>query len=111
MKTLSIFLLCVFASLRLNAADRASFYDPRPDSPLVIRHASLVCASWFYPTGTRLRVTEIHNGSSVVVTVIECGPARRLVRQGRVIDLSRTAFLKLDGTDLGLADVKIEMIP
>ena len=84
------------------AQDLASWYQPRVHG--------LVCASWFHPIGTRLRVTELHNGSSVIVTVIERGPAHRLVRQHRVVDLSREAFLKLDGTELGLAEVKVETI-
>jgi rare lipoprotein A len=84
------------------AQDLASWYHPRVHG--------LVCASWFHPIGTRLRVTELHNGSSVIVTVIERGPAHRLVRQHRVVDLSREAFLKLDGTELGLAEVKVETI-
>lgn len=54
----------------------------------------LTCASWFYPLGTRLIVS---NGRrSVTVTVTDRGPAKRLVRAGRKIDLSQAAMRRLD---------------
>lgn len=78
--------------------------DGRPFDP-----RALTCASWFHPLGTRLRVTS--GASSVVVTVTDRGPHRRLVRQGRVIDLSLAAFEKLAGKELGLVAVTIQTIP
>ena len=60
----------------------------------------LTAASWFYPLGTWLEVR--HGGKSVRVQVTDRGPARRLVRQGRVIDLSRAAFARLAPTRVGL---------
>ena len=53
-----------------------------------------------------------HNSSlitapSVIVTVNDRGPAWRLVRQGRTIDLSSVAFAKLADPKLGLIRVKI----
>src|SRR5437867_13046550 len=66
---------------------------------------ALTAASWFHPLGTRLRV--MSGASSVVVTITDRGPARRLVRQGRVIDLSAAAFRRLAGPELGLVEVTI----
>jgi len=68
---------------------------------------ALTAASWFHPLGTRLRV--MSGDSSVVVTITDRGPARRLVRQGRVIDLSAAAFRRLAGPELGLVEVMIIM--
>lgn len=65
----------------------------------------LTAASWFYPLGTRLRIH--HGARSVVVRVNDRGPARRLVRQGRVIDLSSAAFRRLAQPNLGLVRVRI----
>ena len=65
------------------------------------------CASWSYPIGTMLRVTERHNGSSVVVKVVERGPAKWLVREGVLLDLSEQAFKQLDGIELGHAEVTV----
>ena len=93
--------LCVWdaSPLRLNSAVLASWYDA----------AGYTCAAWGYPLGTRLKVTEIHNHLSVIVTVTDRGPARRLFRQERRIDLSRAAFEQLDGLELGLAEVSISV--
>jgi rare lipoprotein A (peptidoglycan hydrolase) len=66
-------------------------------------------ASWFFPLGTRVRVTAQSQPSrSVVVTITDRGPARRLVRQGRIVDLSRVAFEELASPDAGLIRVAIE---
>lgn len=71
----------------------------------------LTAASWFYPLGTRLCVTvRSHPERKVIVTVTDRGPARRLVRHGRVIDLARAAFAKLASPDLGLVAVTVSPV-
>jgi len=73
----------------------------------------LTAASWFYPLGTKVRVTlkspAFVNAAppSVLVTITDRGPARRLVRQGRKIDLAEAAFKQLAHPDLGLIEVTI----
>src|SRR4051812_12530846 len=73
----------------------------------------LTAASWFYPLGTRVRVT-IHSPEfetrSVLVTITDRGPAKRLVDHGRVIDLGRAAFQKIAAPDLGLVEVIVEPV-
>jgi len=70
-------------------------------------------ASWFYPLGTTVRVTLKSSSRinspppSVLVTITDRGPARRLVRQGRKIDLAAAAFKQLAHPDLGLIEVTI----
>lgn len=74
----------------------------------------LTAASWFYPLGTRVRVTVSSpefEARSVTVTVTDRGPAKRLVQQGRVIDLARAAFEKIAHPDLGLIAVVVEPVP
>ena len=74
----------------------------------------LTAASWFYPLGTRVRVTvnsPEFEARSVTVTVTDRGPAKRLVEQGRVIDLARAAFEKIAHPDLGLINVVVEPLP
>jgi len=66
----------------------------------------LTCASWFYPLGTRLRVSN-QRSEGVVVVVTDRGPARRLVRDGRIVDLSRAAFARLAGVERGLVRVGV----
>ena len=72
----------------------------------------LTAASWFYPLGTRVRVTvsdQLMRSRNVLVTITDRGPAWELVREGRVIDLARAAFKKIATPDLGLIQVTIQL--
>ncbi|MDD5556626.1 MAG: septal ring lytic transglycosylase RlpA family protein [bacterium] len=69
----------------------------------------LTCAAWGMPFNTLLRVTNLNNGKSVVVRVNDRGPARRHVRKGRIIDLTRGAFGKIADPGEGL--IPIEVLP
>lgn len=69
---------------------------------------AMTCASWFYPLGSILVVK--HQNRSILVTVTDRGPAWRLVRQGRVIDLSLGAFRRLANPRQGLIAVKVERL-
>ena len=66
-------------------------------------------ASWFYPLGTRLRVSvRDEPWRSILVTVTDRGPARNLVHNGRIIDLTYAAFKTLAPADVGLVDVVVQ---
>lgn len=65
----------------------------------------LTCAHWDHPLGTKLKVTNIKNGKSVIVRVTDRGPAKRL---NRIIDLSAAAFKHLAKPEVGLIRVKVE---
>lgn len=69
---------------------------------------ALTCASWDYPFGTILRVTNLANGRTVLVRVNDRGPAKRL---RRAIDLSRAAFARLADLKKGLIRVEIVPVP
>jgi len=73
----------------------------------IFNHNELTCAMWDIPFGTRLKVTNLDNGKSVTVRVNDRGPAKRLVRRGRVIDLSKKAFSKIASLDEGLVMVEV----
>jgi rare lipoprotein A len=66
----------------------------------------LTCAHRTLPLGSVLRVTNLKNNKTVIVTVNDRGP----VPENRVIDLSRAAAQALDFSDQGLAPVKVELI-
>jgi rare lipoprotein A len=71
----------------------------------------LTAASWFYPLGTRVRVTlQSEPERTVLVTITDRGPARRFVRRGRIIDLARAAFNELASPDQGLVPVTVERV-
>jgi rare lipoprotein A len=70
-------------------------------------------ASWFYPLGTKVRVTvdsPAQARRSVLVTITDRGPAPELVRAGRIIDLSEATFRRLAHPHLGLVGVAIELV-
>ncbi len=58
------------------------------------------------PLPSYARVTNLKNGSSVIVRVNDRGP----YAQGRVIDLSKRAAEMLDYTHSGIADVRVDYV-
>lgn len=70
----------------------------------------MTCAIWGVGFNRKIRVTNINNGRSIVVRVNDRGPHQRLVMEGRIIDLTKSAFRKLAPTRQGLIDVKIELL-
>ena len=62
------------------------------------RH-KLTAASWYFPLGTPLRVVNVSNGQSVLVTITDRGPNHRL---NRIIDLSEAAAEHLNYVGEGL---------
>lgn len=59
-----------------------------------------------FPFGTRVRVTHLGNGRSVVVRINDRGP----FGGGRIIDLSFRAAQELNMIREGVAQVRIEVI-
>lgn len=71
-------------------------FDPRE---LTAAHRSL-------PFGTRLRVTNLANGRSVMVRVNDRGPYIR----GRSVDVSSSAAEALQMTEPGVVKVKLDVV-
>lgn len=65
------------------------------------RH-QLTAACWYFPLGTTIRVVNIENGRSTMVTITDRGPKLGL---DRVIDLSEAAADKLGYIRQGLTSV------
>ncbi|MBD3246006.1 MAG: septal ring lytic transglycosylase RlpA family lipoprotein [Candidatus Omnitrophica bacterium] len=76
----------------------------------VFDDSQLTCAIWNVPFGTKLKITNTHTGESIVVRVNDRGPAKRLVRQGRIVDLTKAAFSRLADLDEGLIAVDIQIV-
>ncbi|MCC6875213.1 MAG: septal ring lytic transglycosylase RlpA family protein [Sandaracinaceae bacterium] len=72
-------------------------YDPQ----------ALTAASRDLPFGTRLRVTRIDTGASVIVRINDRGPFRD---HGRILDLSRAAAEALEMTRAGVVRVRAEIL-
>ena len=67
---------------------------------------SLVCAHRTLPFGTRVRVTNLKNGKSVVVRVNDRGPYVK----GIVIDLSTAAARAIDMLSAGIVPAHLEVV-
>lgn len=70
----------------------------------------MTCAMWDIPFDTLLEVTNVTNGKKVVVRVNDRGPAKRLYRKGRIIDLTMAAFKEIEDLEQGLAKVRVKII-
>lgn len=89
---------------------KATFYSKRATGARTssgerLHHDSLTCAHRTYPFGTRLKVTNLNNGRSVVVRVTDRGPFAR----GRIIDLSWRAAKELGIINDGVAMVRVDV--
>ena len=58
------------------------------------------------PFGTKVKVTNMKNGKSVVVKINDRGPFVK----GRIIDLTRSAFNRIGNIDSGVINVKIKVV-
>jgi rare lipoprotein A (peptidoglycan hydrolase) len=65
------------------------------------------CASWFYKLGTVLIVRSLDTGRDTTVVVTDRGPNKRLVKEGRIIDLSKRAFQDICSLEKGLTRVVV----
>jgi rare lipoprotein A len=70
------------------------------------RNTGLIAAHRILPIGSRVRVLNLDNGRSVVVTIVGRGP----FVSGRVIDVSMEAADELGFRQAGLAHVRIDQI-
>ena len=87
----------------------ASWYGPRfhgkkTANGEVFNQNKLTAAHRTLPLGTTVEVTNVTNGKSVEVKINDRGP----YVNGRVIDLSRAAAIRLGMKDAGLARVQIQ---
>ncbi len=63
-------------------------------------------ANPWLPKGSRVKVTAVNSGRSVIVTINDRGP----FVEGRIIDLDKTAFEKIAPLGAGVVDVKMEEV-
>jgi len=88
---------------------KASFYSYRTGKTATgapFDRNSLTAAHRSLPFGTRVRVTDLATGKSVVVRITDRGPWVR----GRVLDLSLGAARNLKITDRGVTQVRAEVL-
>ena len=69
-------------------------------------HSGLIAAHKTLPFGAHVRVTNLANGRSIIVTIVDRGPFIR----GRVIDVSPLAADALGFRSRGVTKVRLEVI-
>ena len=111
---LGFWILMLVSKLSQGVADErgiASWYsrnEPgvgrRTASGEFFNDALATCASWRFPLGTYIKITNPKNGKSVVCRVNDRGPRLNLNRR---VDLTKSSFKKIADPDLGLVQVVI----
>lgn len=95
-----------------NKAGQASYYHNKFNgrktaSGEKFSNSKLTAAHRKLPFGTRVRVTNVANGKSVVVVINDRGPFKK----SREIDLSKRAFMDItDNKNHGLLKVKLAIL-
>jgi rare lipoprotein A len=82
------------------------FHGKRTASGEIFDQWKLTCAHRELPFGTRLKVTNVENGRSVVVRVNDRGPWVA----GRIVDLSFAAARRIEMVKAGVVKVKLEIV-
>jgi rare lipoprotein A len=95
----ALFILALVGETRAQSVGQASYFDYPRSRGLVAAHRTL-------PFGTHLKVTNLANGLSATVTVVDRGPFIR----NRIIDVSTGAASALGFRQAGLARVKVEVV-
>lgn len=83
------------------------FHGRTTASGAVFNKYAMTTASNTHRMGTRLKVTNVVNGKSVVVRVNDTGGFKKY---GRTLDLSYGAFSKIANPKTGIIKVKIEVL-
>ena len=82
-----------------------SWHGKKTANGEIFNENSLTAAHKTLPFGTKVKVTNLDNGKSVVVRINNRGPYSK----GRVIDLSKAAFSKIASISKGVTRVKLEV--
>lgn len=113
MKTIQLAIVFFISSLSFaqTQTGKASFYadkfEGRPTaSGEIYKHNLPTAAHRKLPFGTKVKVTNLTNNKTEIVTINDRGPFIR----GRIIDLSRSVAQSLNIIDSGVTDVRIEVL-
>lgn len=87
-----------------------SFHGRKSASGETFDERRLVAAHRTLPFGSLVRVTNVQNGRSVTVRIVDRGPYGRNYREGTIIDLSRAAARRLRMLDAGQIRARVEVL-
>lgn len=88
----------------------AAFQGKRTASGVPFDRHALVAAHPSLPFGTRVRVHRLTTGGSIVVRIVDRGPAARPRAAGVIIDLSEAAAKQLGFIREGRTRVRLEVL-
>jgi rare lipoprotein A len=108
---LLFFSFIVFSSVAQVQTGKASFYadkfqGSRTASGEKYKRTKLTAAHKTLPLGTKVKVTNVDNKKSVIVTINDRGP----YVEGRIIDVSGAAAEQLGFINQGIAEVTVEVV-
>ena len=86
------------------------FQDHKTASGRIFDKNKAMAAHRTYPFGTVVRVTNLNNGRSVNVVIVDRGPYGKNRRKGVIIDVSPSAAAKLGMLKRGKAKVRLEVL-
>jgi rare lipoprotein A len=89
--------------VRAESGMAALYGGGRTASGEVTGSTGMTAAHRTLPFGTRVLVTNVRNGKTAIVRIVDRGPYGR----GRIIDVSRAAARELDMIDSGTAMVSV----
>ncbi len=108
----AVFLLFLcYCAMGQTQTGKASFYADKFEGRTTAsgdkyRHNKLTAAHKTLPFGTKVKITNLVNNQSVEVIINDRGP----YVDGRIVDLSKSAAEQLGFINLGLTEVKLEVV-
>jgi rare lipoprotein A len=87
-----------------------SFHGNESASGETFDERKLIAAHRTLPFGSQVRVTNLENGRSVKVRIVDRGPYGRNYRRGTIIDLSRAAARRLRMIRQGKVPVRVVVL-
>lgn len=98
--------MCYFCLTSFKASYyHSSFHGKVTKSGEVYNENRLTCASNIHKLGTKLKVTNLDNGKSVIVKVTDTGSFSKVT-----LDLSKKAFERIAELEKGIINIKIKKI-
>jgi rare lipoprotein A len=105
-----LFLITLCATAQIQTGKASYYADKFEGQPTAsgekYKASKLTAAHKTLPFGTKVKVTNLANNESVVVTINDRGP----FVEGRIIDVSKLAAERISFFNQGTAEVKLEII-
>lgn len=76
----------------------------------VFNENALTGASWKFPIGSHVKVTNLRNHKSIIIRINDRGPGKRLYKKGRIIDLTRGAFSRIAPLTDGVIPIRTQRL-